>query len=141
MPESDARALLGSDDDDICVSYVPNAGGDVWFEPERIVPLHRLVRRASVATTAGLSIALAACAPHGDGPKIEETLESQRPALLQYEPAIPDAEPCGPAPTPQLGADEAAPHQETPRPERRVRGKRVLRKPPAAPTGLQTGKR
>lgn len=122
MPESDAQALLESDDD-ICISYLSTAGGEVRFQPDRVVPIHRLVRRASMATAAGLSLALAACAPHGDGPQIEQSAETERPALLELEPAIPDAEPCETQPPPEvvpqievaaepLPASEVAPHIE-----------------------------
>lgn len=104
MPESDAQVLLESDDD-ICISYLSNADGEVRFQPSRVVPLHQLARRASVATAAGLSLALAACAPHGDGPQIEETTETERPAFLEFEPAIPDAEPCETQPPPEITPD------------------------------------
>lgn len=138
MPESDARALLDSADDDICISYFPSSAGDVWFQPERIVPLHRLARRASLATAAGLSLALAACAPHGDGPKIDESSESEQPAFLEHEPAIPDAEPCETTPAPEVTPENAVPDHIVPLPERRLRGARrkIPRTPPdvAPPT-------
>ncbi len=129
MPESDARALLNADDDaDICISYLSTAAGEVRFQPERVVPLHRLVRRASVATAAGLSLALAACAPHGDGPRIEDTSEAERPAFLEFEPAIPTAEPCETQPPPEV-APEVAPYDEiAPKADPRVRG-RLVRAP------------
>ena len=91
MSESEAKALLGSGQD-ICVSYLSDAAGQVRFRPQPVVPVTRLLRRASVATAAGLSLALAACAPHGEGPKLE--VENERPAFLEVTPAIPDAEPC-----------------------------------------------
>lgn len=117
MPERDARAFLESDDD-ICISYLSNADGEVRFQPSRIVPLHRLARRASMATAAGLSLALAACAPHGDDPQLEETKETERPAFLEFEPTIPDAEPCETQPPPELVPPAVA------RPESvRVRGR------------------
>lgn len=128
MPESDAQRFLESDDEDICISYLSNAAGEVRFQPERVVPLHRLVRRASMATAAGLSMALAACAPHGDGPQIEDTTETQRPALLEFEPAIPDAEPCESQPPPA-----AAPEVEVVtevEPVRRLGGRRASPKIP-----------
>ena len=121
MPERDARAFLQSDDD-ICISYLSTADGEVRFQPSRIVPLHRLARRASMATAAGLSLALAACAPHGDGPQIEETTETQRPALVEFEPAIPDAEPCESEPPPAVTPQEAQPDPI------RLRGRRAPRK-------------
>ena len=129
MPESDARALLESDED-ICISYLSNATGDVRFRPERIVPIHRLARRASVVTAAGLSLALSACAPHGDGPKIDDSAEPQRPAFLEFEPTIPNAEPCATQPQPQPGVTpqvEVAPETELPR---RLGGRRAPAKTP-----------
>lgn len=135
MPESDAQALLDSDDD-ICISYLASAGGDVRFQPERLVPLHRLARRAQVATAAGLSLALAACAPHGDGPKIDETAESQRPALLEYEPAIPDAEPCESEPAPEATPENVDPGHKVPRPDHRVRGAKRPTPPRTPPPEL-----
>lgn len=127
MPESDAQRFLESDDD-ICISYLSNAAGEVRFQPERVVPLHRLVRRASMATAAGLSMALAACAPHGDGPQIEDTTETQRPAFLEFEPAIPDAEPCETQPAPEV-APEVEVVTEV-KPTHRLRGRRAPRKTP-----------
>lgn len=91
MSESDAQALLQSGQD-ICVSYLSDAAGEVRFRPQPVVPVGRLLRRASVASAAGLSLALAACTPHGEGPKLE--VESERPAFLEVRPSIPDAEPC-----------------------------------------------
>lgn len=92
MSEGDATALLSSGED-ICVSYLSDASGTVRFAPPRIVPANRLVRRASVASVAGLTLALAACAPHGEGPKVEDTVESSQPAFLEIE-TIPEVEPC-----------------------------------------------
>ena len=91
MSESDAETLLSSGQD-ICVSYLSDAAGEVRFRPQQVVPTSRLLRRASVATAAGLSLALAACAPHGEAPKLE--VEHERPAFLEVTPSIPDAEPC-----------------------------------------------
>lgn len=92
MTEDDAKALLASDDD-ICVSYLSDTQGTVRFKPAQIVPANRLFRRASVASAAGLSLALAACAPHGEGPKIEDNVESTQPAFLEVQ-TIPEVEPC-----------------------------------------------
>ncbi len=93
MAEGEAKRLLDSDAD-ICVSYLSDTKGDVRFRPEPVVPITRLVRRASMASAAGLSLALAACAPHGEGPKIEDNVETESPAFLEVQPSIPDAEPC-----------------------------------------------
>jgi len=130
MPESDAQAFLESDED-ICISYLSNSAGDVRFQPERVVPLHRLVRCASMATAAGLSMALAACAPHGDGPQIEETSETPRPAFLEFEPAIPDAEPCERQPAPEVTPEVEVVTEA--QPMHRLRGRRA---PPKTPKKL-----
>lgn len=92
MTEGDAKALLATDDD-ICVSYLSDTQGTVRFQPTQIVPTSRLLRRASMASAAGLSLALAACAPHGEGPKIEDNVESRQPAFLEVQ-TIPEVEPC-----------------------------------------------
>lgn len=96
MSERDAKAVLQSGDD-ICVSYLSDKAGAVQFQSERIVPVGRLFRRACATATAGLSIALAACAPHGEGPSIEEA-ETEEAPFLEVHPAIPDAEPCDATP-------------------------------------------
>lgn len=90
MAESEAESLLASDED-ICVSFLSDEAGLIRFQPEPIVPAHRLLRRASVASAAGLTLALAACTPH-----TQPTLDPQpeRPAFLEVQPSIPDAEPC-----------------------------------------------
>ncbi len=132
MSEEDARALLRTEDD-ICVSYVSDARGDVQFEPPPVVPLARLVRRASAASAAGLSLALAACAPHGDGPRLDETAESERPAFLEVQPSIPDAEPCDSTPeAPAVSEPSPKVHRRTggtPRPRKKGNIKRLGGKP------------
>ncbi|MBV1860545.1 MAG: hypothetical protein KUG77_19185 [Nannocystaceae bacterium] len=87
MSENDAKSILNSEAD-ICVSYLSDESGAVHFQPERIVPVGRLFRRASATAAAGLSLALAACAPHGEGPKIEDA-ETEEPAFLEVRPSIP----------------------------------------------------
>lgn len=96
MSEKEAKNVLKSGGD-ICVSYLSDKAGAVQFQPERIVPVGRLFRRASATAAAGLSIALAACAPHGEGPTIEDA-ETEQAAFLEVHPSIPDAEPCNATP-------------------------------------------
>lgn len=96
MSEKDAENILQSGGD-ICVSYLSDKAGAVQFQPQRIVPVGRLFRRASATAAAGLSIALAACAPHGEGPTIEDA-ETEQAAFLEVHPSIPDAEPCDATP-------------------------------------------
>ena len=96
MSEKEAKAVLKSDAD-ICVSYLSDKTGVVQFQPERIVPVGRLFRRASTTAAAGLSLALAACAPHGEGPVIEDA-QTEQPTFLEVRPSIPDAEPCDATP-------------------------------------------
>lgn len=98
MSEKEAKTVLESDAD-ICVSYLSDKTGVVQFQPERIVPIGRLFRRASSTAAAGLSLALAACAPHGEGPVIEDA-QTEQPAFLEVHPSIPDAEPCDATPPP-----------------------------------------
>ena len=100
MSEKDAEDVLRSGDD-ICVSYLSDKTGAVQFQPDRIVPVGRLFRRASATAAAGFSLALAACAPHGDGPVIEDA-ETEQAAFLEVHPSIPDAEPCDAAPPEEL---------------------------------------
>lgn len=99
MSEQEAKTMLESDAD-ICVSYLSDKTGAVQFQPERIVPVGRLFRRASATAAAGLSLALAACAPHGGGPEIDDA-ETEQPAFLEVHPSIPDAEPCDATPPPE----------------------------------------
>jgi len=137
MSEDDAKALL-RDGEDICVSYLSDRSGEVRFRPQPIVPVSRLLRRASVATATGLTLALAACAPHGEGPRLEDTAESESPAFLEVRPTIPDAEPCEtkpPAVEPEeelirTKGDYVAPEPEPePLPRKKGKLKRTAGKP------------
>lgn len=121
MTERDAARLLASDAD-ICVSYESEPDGDVRFAPEPLVPLSRLRRRLPVAAAAGLSLALAACAPHSEGPSLD--VDEEHPAFLEVTPAIPDAEPCE-SPPPPVAEPEANPAPPEPdvRPKPRVKGR------------------
>ncbi len=92
MTEAQARALL-DEDADICISY-EQVGGDVVLRPQPLIPPSRLTRLPLVAS-AGLSVVLAACAPHGEGPSLDERAQ-EPPAFLEVTPSIParEAEPC-----------------------------------------------
>lgn len=73
MTETEARTFLRAHaGKDICVSYAMSPTGEVRFRPEpivRIVPVASLVRRPARIAAVGLSLALAACAPH-DHPEV-----------------------------------------------------------------------
>ena len=92
MTEREAKTLLNSGED-VCISYRENDDGSVKLRPAPVVPLAALTRRLPRVAAAGLSIALAACAPHGEGPSLEAQQE-EPPAFLEYTPSIPEAEPC-----------------------------------------------
>ncbi len=126
MTERDAARLLASDGD-ICVSYESGAGGEVRFAAEPLVPLSRLRRGLPIAAAASLSLALAACAPHGDGPSLR--VKEEHPTFLEVTPAIPDAEPCESTPSP-AAQPEVAPTAPQPdvRPQPRVKGR--MKPPP-----------
>lgn len=135
MTEDDAKVLLDTDED-ICVSYLSDSRGTVQFQRPQIVPANRLLRRASVASAAGLTLALAACAPHGEGPKIEDNVESTQPAFLEVQ-TIPEVEPCESEPPitetePEelirTKGDYAPPPEPEPAPKiRRTGGKKIRR--------------
>lgn len=128
MTEDDAKALLTTDED-ICVSYLSDSRGTVQFQRPQIVPANRLRRRASVASAAGLTLALAACAPHGEGPKIEDDVESTQPAFLEVE-TIPEVEPCESEPIAEPEPDELirtlGDYAPPPEPPQRKKGRRKL---------------
>lgn len=52
----------------LCVRYSTHADGSIAFRGEAVVPVSRL----KVARTAFAAVMLAACAPHGDGPPIQD---------------------------------------------------------------------
>jgi hypothetical protein len=95
MTETQVRELLDSGED-ICVAYDVDGGGAIMFQPERIVPIARLVRRPIAAAlapaAAGLALALAACTPHGDEhePRLDA---SDLPTQVQSSPVIPERAP------------------------------------------------
>lgn len=126
MTEADARRVL--EEDDVCVTFEVNERGLVLFEPAPIVPLSRLTRKLPAVAAAGLSLALAACAPHAEGPSLEGT-DDERPVLLEYTPAIPDAEPCDSIAPPDHTPPTVQPHvKPDPTVDRRLprkQGKRV----------------
>lgn len=137
MTEAEAREVLKQED--VCVTFELGSGGLVRFERERVVPASRLTRRLPIAAAAGLSLALAACAPHGEGPSLDGT-EHERPSLLEYSPAIPDAEPCDATTPPQTPALDDEPTSVEPPIKDRPRrmGRRV--RPPAERKSPKMGK-
>ena len=97
MTRDEARELLARDGD-MCVSYL-SRGDAVMFAAPKVVPLARLTRRRlPQVAAAGLTLALAACTPHGEGPSLD-TQQHETPAFLEFSPPIPveaktpDAEP------------------------------------------------
>ncbi|MBC8068736.1 MAG: hypothetical protein IAG13_10415 [Deltaproteobacteria bacterium] len=73
MTETQARTFLTAHaGQDICVSYSMSREGEIRFRPAPVVPLSALSRRPRIAAAAaiGLSVAMAACAPH-ENPRIE----------------------------------------------------------------------
>lgn len=65
LTEAQAKAFLRARaGEDLCVSYHERPDGTVIHRPTPVVPLQRLMRRLPAA--AGLSLALAGCAPNGD---------------------------------------------------------------------------
>ncbi|MGH1345912.1 MAG: hypothetical protein ACRBN8_30390 [Nannocystales bacterium] len=133
MSEAEAKGVLDSQGD-ICVSYLSDESGVVQFQPDRIVPVGRLFRRASATAAAGLSLALAACAPHGKGPEIDDA-ETEQPAFLEVHPSIPDAEPCDAAPPEEMIRTLGAPIAV---PEELIRTKGDYAPPPPEPTPTQS---
>ncbi|MCR9162647.1 MAG: hypothetical protein ACE37F_03240 [Nannocystaceae bacterium] len=133
MTERDAKVLLATDED-ICVSYLSDARGTVQFRRPQLVPANRLLRRASVASAAGLSLALAACAPHGEGPKIEDSVESSQPTFLEVL-TIPEVQPCESEPPltepdPEEFMRTKGDYAPEPEPEPRRKVRRMGRKKP-----------
>lgn len=132
MTERQAKKLLSSGED-VCISYTENADGSVELRPCALVPLTSLTRRLPRVAAAGLTLALAACAPHGEAPSLDAE-QDKAPASLRYTPFIPEAEPCESAPP----VVEEPPMVETPvptevdEPRRPRMGKPIMR--PHEPT-------
>ncbi len=129
MSEAEAeRFLARTACEDVCVSYEHHDDGTIAFQtppPPRVVPISRLRRPGRAATAAagvGLAAALAACAPHGDGPAVVRDAEPtsfQSPEVVIPHARAEEAEP----PPPKV--DEPC-ETEPQAPEiRRVRGARV----------------
>jgi hypothetical protein len=156
MTEADARALLArSAADDICVSYVAGDEDRIRFRPAPVVPIGRLRKRPAVAAglAAGLGLALAACAPHGEPDALRIQVEDapiaaqpvvvpggaqarpvEPPADLEVarpeppaEPAAAEDEPCDP-PAVQQTEERVKGRRVMPPRERRTGGKPVLRR-------------
>ena len=141
MTEADARALLArAASDDICVSYVSTEDDRIRFRPAQVVPIGRLRRRPTVAAglAAGLGLALAACAPHGEPDalriQVEDTPVAAQPVVVpggaaaQPDPRPidiePEAEPVKPV-TPEAVEDEPCDPPVIRQDEHRVKGRRM----------------
>lgn len=87
MTEAEAERFMEAEAErDICVSYEHDDDGQIRFRAP-VVPLSRLRRRAAAAAAvagAGLAATLAACTPHGEGPKIRdaETRSFSAPSVV-----------------------------------------------------------
>lgn len=109
MTEDEAKAFLRrSACNDICISFEHDEEGNLVFEapaprPAPVVPISRLRRPRKVAAavaSVGVAAALAACAPHGDGPTLrqDETIVFQsRTVIIPHG----DASEATPVPTPE----------------------------------------
>lgn len=75
MTEREARVFLKNNEGkDLCITYMAGEDGEIRFQPEKIVPLSRLVRRRSaVAAAATMAVALAACAPTQPEVPVDDT--------------------------------------------------------------------
>jgi hypothetical protein len=141
MTEDDASALLArSKPGDICVSYVATDGDRIRFQPAPVVPIGRLRRRPTMAAglAAGLGLALAACAPHGEPDalrlQVDEPPVAAEPMVVPGgAPARPAARPAEldlpPAPTPPATEDEPCDPPAVAPDEHRVKGKRMVTPP------------
>jgi hypothetical protein len=103
MTEQDVRELLEGAPDDICVSYLQDARGEVLLQPA-IVPMARLSQRRPMAHAA-LSLALAACAPHAAEPSPQ--IDIEEPMVVPALTLIPAAPEPGEAPEPCDHPEEA----------------------------------
>ena len=112
MTKDEAKDFLRrSACNDICVSYQHHEDGTLAFRepaprPSTVVPVARLLRPRSVAAavaSAGMAMALAACAPHGDAPAQRYAAEAPAfeapgvviPIGVAEKPVVED-EPCDP---------------------------------------------
>ncbi|MEX1366397.1 MAG: hypothetical protein AB1Z98_24950 [Nannocystaceae bacterium] len=84
MTKAEAQRFLErTAHEEVCVSYEHAADGSLVFRappppPAPVVPISRLRRPRTMAAAvvgAGMAAALAACAPHGEGPKVREVDE------------------------------------------------------------------
>lgn len=89
MTEDEAREFLRANAcNDICISFEHDEDGALHFQPApprpapqptSLVPLSRLRRPRKIAAAVagvGVAAALAACAPHGEGPAVRHETES-----------------------------------------------------------------
>ena len=143
MTKDEAKDFLRrSACNDVCVSYQHHEDGTLVFlepvpRPTTVVPLARLLRPRSVAAAvagAGMAMALAACAPHGDAPAKRYAAEApvfEAPSVVipigveekseppRNPPPVVEDEPCDPEVAKVIEKVEPA----LPEPENRVRGR------------------
>lgn len=125
MTEREASKLLSSGED-VCISFHEEDNGSVKFRAAPVVPLTALTRRLPQVAAAGLSLALAACAPHGDAPSLD-TQPDAAPAFLEYnQSVIPEAQPCESTPPPVV--EDPTPAVEVVKTHRPRMGKPVMQK-------------
>lgn len=64
MTEREARVFLKKNEGkNLCITYMAGEDGEIRFQPEKVVPVSRLVRRRSAVAAATMAVALAACTP------------------------------------------------------------------------------
>ena len=142
MTEAEAEAFLERTAcEDVCVSYQHAPDGTIIFKrpasrPAPVVPLSRLRRPHTAATAAtvartalagvGMAAALAACAPHGEGPTVREVEEIsfQAPTAVIPHGEAQQATPVPPSVETEL--DEPCDVIETPEPAEPI----VMPEPP-----------
>lgn len=143
MTKAEARRFLErTAREEVCVSYEHAADGSLVFRaPAPVVPISRLRRPRTMAAAvvgAGMAAALAACAPHGEGPTVREVDEISFEApttVIPHGPAAPGT-PARPPVEPVIAEPEGAEADEPcqtlePRPPevadepRLVKGKRM----------------
>ncbi len=87
MTEREATVFLSRNEGkDICISYHRRRNGEVAFAPEPVVPVTQLLRkrpkRRSRLAAVGVTVALAACTPHGTPQQLELEPEVEQVELV-----------------------------------------------------------
>lgn len=91
MSEREATRFLDdvAERDDVCVSFMTDADGEVAFQPAPIVPVSRLRR---LLPAAGLAIAAAACTPTEPAAPAASIAVTADVSIQTQTPTIPEAE-------------------------------------------------